>query len=71
LILALKDSAEASIEGSIDFLINGMSLIEKNEFGLDPRSFVEENFPKAAPIQLKRIRVKICHLKTLLYNENT
>lgn len=40
------------------FYIKGMSLTEKNEFGLDPSSFVEENFPyvlsKAAPIELKR-----------------
>ena len=41
------------------FYIKGMSLTEKNEFGLDPSSFVEENFPyvlsKAAPLQMKRI----------------
>jgi KUP system potassium uptake protein len=34
-------------------------LTEKNEFGLDPSSFVEENFPyvlsKAAPMDMKRI----------------
>jgi KUP system potassium uptake protein len=40
------------------FYIKGMSLTEKNEFGLDPSSFVEENFPyvlsKAAPIEMKR-----------------
>jgi KUP system potassium uptake protein len=40
------------------FFIKGMSLTEKNEFGLDPSSFVEENFPyvlsKAAPISMKR-----------------
>jgi KUP system potassium uptake protein len=41
------------------FFIKGMSLTEKNEFGLDPSSFVEENFPyvlsKAAPMDMKRI----------------
>lgn len=41
------------------FFIKGLSLTEKNEFGLDPSSFVEENFPyvlsKAAPLELKRI----------------
>jgi KUP system potassium uptake protein len=41
------------------FYIKGMSLTEKNEFGLDPSSFVEENFPyvlsKAAPLQMKRV----------------
>lgn len=40
------------------FFIKGRSLSEKNEFGLDPSSYVEENFPyvlsKAAPINLKR-----------------
>lgn len=40
------------------FFIKGMSLTEKNEFGLDPSSFVEENFPyvlsKAAPLEMKR-----------------
>lgn len=40
------------------FFIKGRSLSEKNEFGLDPSSFVEENFPyvlsKAAPMQMKR-----------------
>lgn len=40
------------------FFIKGRSLSEKNEFGLDPSSFVEESFPyvlsKAAPINLKR-----------------
>jgi KUP system potassium uptake protein len=41
------------------FFIKGMSLTEKNEFGLDPSSYVEENFPyvlsKAAPMEMKRI----------------
>ncbi|MFN5983066.1 MAG: KUP/HAK/KT family potassium transporter [Fluviicola sp.] len=41
------------------FFIKNLSLTEKNEFGLDPSSFVEENFPyvisKAAPLELKRI----------------
>jgi KUP system potassium uptake protein len=41
------------------FFIKGLSLTEKNEFGLDPSSFVEENFPyvlsKAAPLELKRV----------------
>ncbi len=41
------------------FYIKGLSLTEKNEFGLDPSSFVEENFPyvlsKAAPLQMKRV----------------
>lgn len=41
------------------FFIKGLSLTEKNEFGLDPSSFVEEKFPyvlsKAAPLELKRI----------------
>lgn len=41
------------------FFIKGRSLSEKNEFGLDPSSFVEETFPyvisKAAPMELKRI----------------
>lgn len=41
------------------FFIKGLALTEKNEFGLDPSSFVEENFPyvlsKAAPLELKRI----------------
>lgn len=41
------------------FFIKGMSLTEKNEFGLDPSSYVEENFPyvlsKAAPMDMKRI----------------
>jgi KUP system potassium uptake protein len=40
------------------FFIKGLSLTEKNEFGLDPSSFVEEKFPyvlsKAAPLELKR-----------------
>lgn len=40
------------------FFIKGRSLSEKNEFGLDPSSFVEETFPyvlsKAAPINMKR-----------------
>ena len=40
------------------FFIKGRALSEKNEFGLDPSSYVEENFPyvlsKAAPINLKR-----------------
>lgn len=40
------------------FFVKGRSLSEKNEFGLDPSSYVEENFPyvlsKAAPINLKR-----------------
>jgi KUP system potassium uptake protein len=40
------------------FFIKSRSLSEKNEFGLDPSSYVEENFPyvlsKAAPINLKR-----------------
>ncbi len=40
------------------FFIKGRALSEKNEFGLDPSSFVEETFPyvlsKAAPINLKR-----------------
>jgi len=40
------------------FFIKNMSLTEKNEFGLDPSSFVEEQFPyvlsKAAPLELKR-----------------
>ena len=40
------------------FYIKGMSLTEKNEFGLDPSSFVEENFPyilsKAATLDLHR-----------------
>ena len=40
------------------FFIKKRALSEKNEFGLDPSSFVEENFPyvlsKAAPMQLKR-----------------
>ena len=35
-----------------------ISLSEKNEFGLDPSSYVEETFPyvlsKAAPVNLKR-----------------
>lgn len=42
------------------FFIKGLSLTEKNEFGLDPSSFVEEQFPyvlsKAAPLELKRIK---------------
>lgn len=42
------------------FFIKGLSLTEKNEFGLDPSSFVEEQFPyvlsKAAPLELKRIQ---------------
>lgn len=41
------------------FFIKGLSLTEKNEFGLDPSSFVEEQFPyvlsKAAPLEMKRI----------------
>jgi KUP system potassium uptake protein len=41
------------------FFIKNLSLTEKNEFGLDPSSFVEENFPyvisKAAPLEMKRI----------------
>lgn len=41
------------------FFIKGLSLTEKNEFGLDPSSFVEEQFPyvlsKAAPLELKRV----------------
>ncbi len=41
------------------FYIKGMSLTEKNEFGLDPSSFVEETFPyvlsKAAPLDMKRL----------------
>lgn len=41
------------------FFIKSQSLTEKNEFGLDPSSFVEEKFPyvlsKAAPIKMKRI----------------
>lgn len=41
------------------FFIKGLSLSEKNEFGLDPSSFVEEQFPyvlsKSAPMELKRI----------------
>lgn len=41
------------------FFIKGLSLTEKNEFGLDPSSFEEETFPyvlsKAAPLELKRI----------------
>ncbi len=40
------------------FFVKSRSLSEKNEFGLDPSSYVEENFPyvlsKAAPINLKR-----------------
>jgi len=40
------------------FFIKSRSLSETNEFGLDPSSYVEENFPyvlsKAAPINLKR-----------------
>jgi len=44
------------------FFIKNMSLTEKNEFGLDPSSFVEEQFPyvlsKAAPLELKRIQGK-------------
>ncbi|MDR0801102.1 KUP/HAK/KT family potassium transporter [Fluviicola sp.] len=40
------------------FFIKGRALSEKNEFGLDPSSFVEETFPyvlsKAAPVNLKR-----------------
>lgn len=42
------------------FFIKGLSLTEKNEFGLDPSSFVEEQFPyvlsKAAPLELKRLK---------------
>jgi len=41
------------------FFIKGLSLTEKNEFGLDPSSYVEEKFPyvlsKAAPLEMKRI----------------
>lgn len=41
------------------FYIKSMSLTEKNEFGLDPSSFVEETFPyvlsKAAPLDMKRV----------------
>jgi KUP system potassium uptake protein len=41
------------------FFIKGLSLSEKNEFGLDPSSFTEEKFPyvisKAAPMVMKRI----------------
>ncbi len=41
------------------FLIKNASLTEKNEFGLDPSSFVEETFPyvlsKAAPLEMKRV----------------
>ncbi len=41
------------------FFIKGLSLSEKNEFGLDPSSFIEEKFPyvisKAAPMEMKRI----------------
>lgn len=41
------------------FFIKGRSLSEKNEFGLDPSSFVEEQFPyvlsKAVPPAMKRI----------------
>ncbi len=40
------------------FFIKGLSLTEKNEFGLDPSSYVEEQFPyvlsKAAPFEMKR-----------------
>ncbi len=40
------------------FFIKSRSLSEKNEFGLDPSSYVEETFPyvlsKAAPVNLKR-----------------
>jgi len=40
------------------FFIKGLSLSEKNEFGLDPSSFTEEKFPyvisKAAPMDMKR-----------------
>lgn len=40
------------------FFIKGRSLSEKNEFGLDPSSFVEETFPyvlsKAAPMHMNR-----------------
>ncbi|AEA44290.1 KUP/HAK/KT family potassium transporter [Fluviicola taffensis] len=40
------------------FFIKGRSLSEKNEFGLDPSSYVEETFPyvlsKAAPIKMTR-----------------
>lgn len=41
------------------FFIKGLSLTEKNEFGLDPSSFIEEQFPyvlsKSAPLEMKRI----------------
>jgi KUP system potassium uptake protein len=44
------------------FFIKNLSLTEKNEFGLDPSSFVEEQFPyvisKAAPLELKRMEPK-------------
>ncbi|HRP53943.1 MAG TPA: potassium transporter Kup, partial [Fluviicola sp.] len=40
------------------FFMKRISLSEKNEFGLDPSSYVEETFPyvlsKAAPVNLKR-----------------
>lgn len=41
------------------FFIKGLSLTEKNEFGLDPSSYVEEKFPyvisKATQLTMKRI----------------